>query len=49
MFNSFYIINIKNGYKYNFIEEKVKEESKKEKTPVDELIDIIGEDLIEMK
>ena len=44
-----YIINIKNGYKYNFIEEKVKEESKKEKTPVDELIDIIGEDLIEMK
>ena len=44
-----YIINIKNGYKYNFIEEKEKEECKKEKTPVDELIDIIGEDLIEMK
>ena len=43
-----YIINIKKGYKYNFMEEK-KNIDKKEKTPVDELIDIIGEELIEIK
>lgn len=40
-----YLINFKNGKKYNLIEEK---KENKEKTPVDELIDIIGDDLIEI-
>jgi len=45
-----YIINIKNGIKYNIKEEiKVNKKEEKEKTPVDELIDIIGEELIEIE
>ena len=45
-----YIINIKNGIKYNVKEEiNIKKEDKKERTPVDDLIDIIGEDLIEIE
>lgn len=39
-----YVLNIKNGYKYNFIEES----DFTKKTPVDELIDLIGEDLVEI-
>jgi len=45
-----YIINIKNGVKYLLKEEvKLDKKIKKERTPVDELIDIIGEDLVEIE
>lgn len=45
-----YIINIKNGIKYSIKEEiKLEENNKKERTPVDELIDLIGEELIEFE
>ena len=45
-----YIINIKNGVKYNLKEEKaIFKESQKEKTAVDELVDIIGSDIIEFE
>ena len=45
-----YIVNIKNGIKYSLKEEIILDKfNKKEKTPVDELIDIIGEDLIEIE
>ena len=45
-----YIVNIKNGIKYNVKEEiNRKKDDKKERTPVDDLIDIIGEDLIEIE
>ena len=44
-----YISDIKNGIKYTF-REKTKEDSNKiEKTPVDELIDLVGDSLIEYK
>ena len=44
-----YIVNIKSGIKYSLKEEIVlNNDIKKEKTPVDELIDIIGEDLVEI-
>ena len=42
-----YIVNIKSGIKYNVKEEiKLNTNENKERTPVDELIDIIGEDLV---
>ena len=44
-----YIANIKNGYKYSEKEETKEIRNNNEKTPVDELIDIIGEDLIVME
>ena len=44
-----YIANIKNGYKYSEKEEIKEIRNNNEKTPVDELIDIIGEDLIVME
>ena len=45
-----YIINIKNGIKYSLKNEvKMEKNKNKERTPVDELIDIIGEDLIEIE
>ncbi len=40
-----YIDNIKKGYKYEVIEEKIKNEA----SPVDKLIDIIGDDLVDYK
>ena len=44
-----YISDIKNGIKYTVKERKVDENTKKEKTPVDELIDLVGDSLIEYK
>jgi len=45
-----YIVNVRNGMKYSVKEEiKIDKNEKKERTPVDELIDIIGEDLIEIE
>ena len=44
-----YIANIKNGYKYSEKEEIKEIRNNNKKTPVDELIDIIGEDLIVME
>ena len=45
-----YIVNIKNGIKYVLKDEiKFNKNEKKERTPVDELIDIIGEDLVEIE
>ena len=41
-----YIKNVKNGIKYKVIEEK---ENNKEETPVDKLINIIGDDLLDYK
>lgn len=44
-----YISDIKNGIKYTVKERKVEENTKIEKTPVDELIDLVGDSLIEYK
>ena len=44
-----YISDIKNGIKYTVKERKVEENKKIEKTPVDELIDLVGDSLIEYK
>ena len=45
-----YIENFNKGIKYSIKEEKkINKNGKKEKTPVDELIDIIGENLIEVE
>jgi len=45
-----YIINIKNGIKYNLKDEiKLDMNEKKERTPVDDLIDLIGEELIQVE
>ena len=44
-----YITDIKNGIKYTVKERKVEENEKIEKTPVDELIDLVGDSLIEYK
>ena len=44
-----YISDIKNGIKYTVRERKVEENAKIEKTPVDELIDLVGDSLIEYK
>ena len=44
-----YISDIKNGIKYTVKERKVDENKKIEKTPVDELIDLVGDSLIEYK
>ena len=44
-----YISDIKNGIKYTVKERKVDENTEKEKTPVDELIDLVGDSLIEYK
>ena len=44
-----YISDIKNGIKYTVRERKVEENNIKEKTPVDELIDLVGDSLIEYK
>ena len=44
-----YISDIKNGIKYTVKERKVDENTKIEKTPVDELIDLVGDSLIEYK
>ena len=42
--------NIKNGIKYTLKDEVIMcENVKKERTPVDELIDIIGEELVEIE
>lgn len=43
-----YVLNIKKGNKYQLIEEKSNKNDNTEKTPVDELIDLIGEDLVEI-
>ena len=43
-----YVLNIKKGNKYELIEEKTNKNDNTEKTPVDELIDLIGEDLVEI-
>lgn len=43
-----YVLNIKKGNKYELIEEKSNKNDSTEKTPVDELIDLIGEDLVEI-
>lgn len=43
-----YVLNIKKGNKYELIEEKSSKNDNTEKTPVDELIDLIGEDLVEI-
>lgn len=43
-----YVLNIKKGNKYELIEEKSNKKDNIEKTPVDELIDLIGEDLVEI-
>ena len=43
-----YVLNIKKGNKYELIEEKSNKNNNTEKTPVDELIDLIGEDLVEI-
>lgn len=45
-----YIENIKNGIKYSVLDIPKKEKNmEKEKTPVDELIDLVGDNLIEYK
>ena len=44
-----YISDIKNGIKYTVKERKSEENNLKEKTPVDELIDLVGENIIEYK
>jgi len=44
-----YISDIKNGIKYTVKERKVEENEKIEKTPVDELIDLVGDSFIEYK
>ena len=44
-----YISDIKNGIKYTVKERKIEENKKQEKTPVDELIDLVGDSLIEYK
>lgn len=44
-----YISDIKNGIKYTVKERKIEENEKIEKTPVDELIDLVGDSLIEYK
>ena len=44
-----YISDIKNGIKYTVKEKKIEENTKIEKTPVDELIDLVGDSLIEYK
>lgn len=44
-----YIGDIKNGIKYTVKERKIEENEKIEKTPVDELIDLVGDSLIEYK
>ena len=44
-----YISDIKNGIKYTVRDRKIEENVKIEKTPVDELIDLVGDSLIEYK
>ena len=47
-----YIENIKKGYKYEYITEDIKESEKvnsSEKTQVDKLIELVGEEIIEYK
>ena len=44
-----YISDIKSGIKYTVKERKKEENTKQEKTPVDELIDLVGDSLIEYK
>lgn len=44
-----YISDIKNGIKYTVKERKLEENNAKEKTPVDELIDLVGDNIIEYK
>lgn len=44
-----YISDIKNGIKYTVKERKLEENNVKEKTPVDELIDLVGDNIIEYK
>ena len=44
-----YISDIKSGIKYIVKERKIEENNIKEKTPVDELIDLVGDSLIEYK
>ncbi len=44
-----YAINIKNGKKYIFAEYNKSNLTDEKKNPVDELIDIVGEDLVEIK
>ena len=44
-----YSNNIKNGKKYVVLELNEKVENEKEKTPVDDLIDLVGENVIEYK
>ena len=44
-----YISDIKNGIKYTVKERKIEENEIIEKTPVDELIDLVGDSLIEYK
>lgn len=44
-----YINNIKNGKKYVILELNEKVENEKEKTPMDDLIDLVGENVIEYK
>lgn len=44
-----YISDIKNGIKYTVQMRKIEENDKLEKTPVDELIDLVGDSLIEYK
>ena len=44
-----YISDIKNGIKYTVKERKSEENNLKEKTPVDELIDLVGDNIIEYK
>jgi hypothetical protein len=44
-----YISDIKNGIKYTVQMRKIEEKDKIEKTPVDELIDLVGDSLIEYK
>ena len=44
-----YISDIKNGIKYTIKERKIESNDLKEKTPVDELIDLVGDSIIEYK
>ena len=45
-----YIDNLKSSKKYSYINEKTSDEKKvKERTPVDDLIDMVGSDIIEFE
>lgn len=44
-----YINNLKNGVKYNVIEEKKTKLKKNDMSPVDELINLVGDNMIEYK